>query len=216
MGTNLRSGPILAVLIDSLWRLSLKVGPDTNSHKFVLTDFGRNADWLLEQCHKIWLDFGIKGSWKRLFPAWLFSWMIRRRRREGSIFLSFLLFYGLMVGKYASNCALEIQKIKMLIHIFVGFALFAQLMWVYHGVASLCKVEQCAFWFTNKRVQSNYKLLSILNLFYLNVKPGTTSLNGARKWRLTAKEKLNRQLWSIRRKTSHRCTRNFYRHYHKS
>ena len=54
--------------------------------------------------------------------------MIRRQRREGSIFLSFLLFYGLMVGKYASNCALEIQKIKMVIHIFVGFALFAQLM----------------------------------------------------------------------------------------
>ena len=34
---NLRSGPILEVLIHSLLRLSLNVGPDTNSHKFVLT-----------------------------------------------------------------------------------------------------------------------------------------------------------------------------------
>ena len=44
--------------------------------------------------------------------------MIRRRRREGSILLSFLLFYGLMVGKYASICAMEIQKINIfnLIH----------------------------------------------------------------------------------------------------
>ena len=42
--------------------------------------------------------------------------MIRRRRREGSILLSFLLFYGLMVGKYASICAMEIQKIHILIH----------------------------------------------------------------------------------------------------
>ena len=43
-------------------------------------------------------------------------------------FSVFFIVYGLMVGKYASNCALEIQKIKMVIHIFVGFALFAQLM----------------------------------------------------------------------------------------
>ena len=50
-----------------------------------------------------------------------------------------------MVGKYASNCALEIQKIKMVIHIFVGFALFAQLMWVYHGVESLRKSNNVPF-----------------------------------------------------------------------
>ena len=88
--------------------------------------FGRNADWLLEQCHKIWLAVGINGSWKRLFLAWLFSRMISRRRREGSILLSFLLFYGLMVGKYALICAMEIQKIHMVVHIFSGFALFTE------------------------------------------------------------------------------------------
>ena len=40
----------------------------------------------------------------------------------------FLLFYGLMVGKYALICAMEIQKSHMVVHIFSGFALFTELM----------------------------------------------------------------------------------------
>ena len=52
--------------------------------------------------------------------------MIRRWRREGSILLSFLLFYGLVVRKYALICAMEIQKIHMVVHIFSGFALFTE------------------------------------------------------------------------------------------
>ena len=43
-------------------------------------------------------------------------------------FAVFLLFYGLMVGKYALICAMEIQKIHMFVHIFSGFALFTELM----------------------------------------------------------------------------------------
>ena len=67
--------------------------------------------------------------------------MISRRRREGSTLLSFLLFYGLSIeGKYALICALEIQKIQMVVHIFSGFALFTELMWVYRRVESLCKL----------------------------------------------------------------------------
>ena len=67
--------------------------------------------------------------------------MIRRRRREGSILLSFLLFYGLsIVEKYALICALEIQKIQMVVHIFSGFALFTELMGVYRRVESLCQL----------------------------------------------------------------------------
>ena len=54
--------------------------------------------------------------------------MISRRRREGSILLSFLLFYGLMVGKYALICAMEIQKKQVVVHIFSGLALFVELM----------------------------------------------------------------------------------------
>ena len=64
--------------------------------------------------------------------------MIRRRWREGSILLSFLLFYGLMVRKYALICAMEIQKIHMVVHIFSGFALVTELMRVYRGVESPC------------------------------------------------------------------------------
>ena len=139
---NLRSGPILAVLIHSPWRLPLKLGliQTLTSLHSLQPDFGHNADWLLEQCHRIWLAFGIKGSWKSLFLAWLFSWMISRGRREGLILLSFL-FYGLIVGKDALICATEIQKIQMVVHnIFSGFALFMELKWVYRRVESLSKL----------------------------------------------------------------------------
>ena len=41
-------------------------------------------------------------------------------------FAGFLLFYGIMVGKYALICAIEIQKIHVVVHIFSGFALFTE------------------------------------------------------------------------------------------
>ena len=49
---NLRSGPILAVLVHSLLR---------------------NPDWLLEQYRGIWLAVEINGSWKPLLLAWLIA-----------------------------------------------------------------------------------------------------------------------------------------------
>ena len=45
---------------------------------------------------------------------------------KGRFCCLFLLFYGLMVGKYALVCAIA--------HILSGFALFTELMWVYRGV----------------------------------------------------------------------------------
>ena len=39
----------------------------------------------------------------------------------------FVLFYGVMVGKYALICGMEIQKIHVVVHIFSGFALFMEL-----------------------------------------------------------------------------------------
>ena len=57
--------------------------------------------------------------------AWLFSQMVGGRRREGSMLLSFFLFYGPIVGKYALICAMEIQKIQMVVHMFSGFALLS-------------------------------------------------------------------------------------------
>ena len=70
---NLRSGPILAVLIHSLLRGRAKIGPDAKSVTLVLgaARFDRSADWLLEQCHRIRLAVGITGSLKLLFLAWL-------------------------------------------------------------------------------------------------------------------------------------------------
>ena len=70
---NLRSGPILAVLIHSLLRGRAKIGPDqepygswpdAKSVTLVLAAarFDRSADWLLEQCHRIRLAVGITGS----------------------------------------------------------------------------------------------------------------------------------------------------------
>ena len=41
-------------------------------------------------------------------------------------FAVFFIVYGLMVGKYALICAMEIQKIHMVVHIFSGFALFTE------------------------------------------------------------------------------------------
>ena len=76
---NLRSGPILAVLIHSLWQLTLKLGliQTLTSLCSLQPDFGRNADWLLEQCHRIWLAVGINRSWKSLFLAWFFcKWSV--------------------------------------------------------------------------------------------------------------------------------------------
>ena len=63
---NLRSDPILAVLIHSLWQLTLKLGliQTLTSLCSLRPDFGCNADWLLEQCHRIWLAVGINRSWK--------------------------------------------------------------------------------------------------------------------------------------------------------
>ena len=45
-----------------------------------------------------------------------------------------------MVGKYALICAMEIWKIHMVVHIFSRFALVTELMWVYRGVESLCRL----------------------------------------------------------------------------
>ena len=47
---------------------------------------------------------------------------------ERKVVVLSVLFDGLMVGKYALICTMKIQKIHMVVHIFSGFALFAELM----------------------------------------------------------------------------------------
>ena len=131
--------------------------------------------------------------------------MIRRRWREGSILLSFLLFYCLMVGKYALICSMEIQKIHVVVHIFSGFALFTES----ECIAELNPSASC--WpltrFTNKRVQ--IKILSILKLDSFESLAGNDFSEQGTQAEAHCGRNLNRQLWSIRRKISHRCSRNF-------
>ena len=63
---------------------------------------------------------------KALYPrGWIREWSAVRGEKDPFCCL-FLLFYGLMVGKYALICAMEIQKIHMVVHIFSGFALFTE------------------------------------------------------------------------------------------
>ena len=50
------------------------------------------------------------------------SRMIRRQRRDKDFAVFFLLFFGLVAGKYAKICAMDIQKIQMVVHMFSGFA----------------------------------------------------------------------------------------------
>ena len=130
---NLRWGPIQAVLILSLLCGRTKIGPDRKSLTLLLAAarFWPHADWLLEQCHRIWLAVGINGSWKRLFLAWLIA--LKNCREWSAVseekdFAFFFLFYGLLLGKYALICPLEIQKIQMVVLIFWGFASFTELM----------------------------------------------------------------------------------------
>ena len=120
---NLSSGPIWQGLMHFFLRCPLKLGliQTLTSLWLLRPDFGRNADWLLEPWHKIWLAAVITGSWKHLFLLRLFSRMIRCQRWEGFCCL-FLLFYGLLVAKYALICAMVIQKIQMAVQIFSGFA----------------------------------------------------------------------------------------------
>ena len=126
--------------------------------------------------------------------------MNSRRQREGSILLSFLLFCGLIVGKYALICAMEIQKIQMVVQILSGFALLTDLMWVYRKLESLQVVnrEQCverAFWFTNKRVQ--IKIPSILKPVSFESLAGNDFSERCTQAEAHCERNLDCQLWSI-------------------
>ena len=109
----------------------------------------------------------------------------------------FLLFYGLVVGKYALTCAMTIQKIQMVVHIFSGFALFAKLMWLYRGVESLCKLltaNKVPFDLPNQQASANQNTVHLKLVSFESLASGSLL------------RKLDRQLWNIRPKISHRCS----------
>ena len=146
-------------------------------------DFGRNADWPLEQHRGMWLAVEINGSWKPLFLTWL---MALNNLREWSTVSGYVPWkfrkFKWLSGAGSCGCPYPLR-----ICFIYGTNVSVSRSWIPPQVVDL---EQDAFWFTNKRVQ--VKTLSpFSNWFLLKVSPGMTSLNGVRKRRLTAKESSN-------------------------
>ena len=86
---------------------------------------------------------------------------------------------------------MDIKKSHKVVHIFSGFALFTELMWVYRGV-------QGAFLFTNKRVQ--IKILSILKVVSFESLAGNDFSERGTQAEAHCERNLNRQQWSINEK----------------
>ena len=177
-------------------------------------DFGRNSDWLLEQCHKIWLAVRINRSWKCLFqygvvvfmdhPLILLSSFIALWSYDRKIILCLDMCHWNSENSGGCSYLLRICFI-------CGTNVSVLQSWIPLQVADH---EQGAFWFTNKRVQ--IKILSTLKLVSFESLAGNDFSERGSQAETHCKRNLNRQLWSIRWKISHPCSRNFYRFYHKS
>ena len=133
---------------------------------------------------------------------------------------SFLLFYGLKVGKYASICAMEIQKIHMVVHIFSGFALFTESECIaeLNPSASCWPLTRCLLIYQQTSANQNTVHLKsgFIWKFSREWLLWTGYASGGSLLIAHCDRNLNRQLWSIRRKTSHRSSRNFCKHYYES
>ena len=77
------------------------------------------------------------GSLYTGYPVLVNDLRSSERKVDFAVFFIVLWSYG---RKYALLCAMGIQKIHMAVHIFSGFALFTELLWVCRGVESLCKL----------------------------------------------------------------------------
>ena len=110
-----------------------------------------------------------------------------------------------MVGKYALTCAMETQKIHMVVHIFSGFALFTESECIaeLNPSASCWPLTRC-----NKRRREDQNTVHLKSGFIWKFSREWLSERGTQA-EAHCKRNLNRQLWSIRRKLSHRCSRNF-------
>ena len=116
------------------------------------SDFGRNADWLLEQRHMIWLAVGINGSWERLFLAWLFSRMMRRI----DFAVIFIVFWSYSRKICLNMCHGNSENLD-------GCSYLLRIYFIYRTNVSVSRSwipprvvdrEQGVFWLTNKRVQN--------------------------------------------------------------
>ena len=147
-------------------------------------DFGRNTNWLLEQCHRIWLTVGINGSWKRSaidgekdFAVFFIAlWSYRRK-------ICLNMCYG--NSENSDGCS-------YLLRICFIYRTNVSVSWSWTPV-QVVDHEQGAFWFTNKRLQ--IKILSILKLVsFESLARNDFSEGGTQAERLPAKETSN---WEI-------------------
>ena len=165
------------------------------------SDFGRNTNWLLEQCHRIWLAVGINGSWNCSAVG---------RENDFAVFFIVLWSYGRELC--LNMCYGYSENSDGCICFIYGTNVSVSQSWIPLQVVNR---EQGAFRFTNKLVQ--IKILSILKLVSFESLAGNDfSERGmhAEAHRERNFQLWNRQLWIIRRKMKHHCSRNFWWHYY--
>ena len=152
---------------------------------------------------------------KVLIPRVVVSRMIRLRRRKGFCYL-FLLFYGLVVGKYALICAMEIQKIHMVVHIFSGFALFTESECIaeLNPSASCWPLTRCILIY--QQTGANQNTVHLKTGFIWKFSREWLLWTGYASGGSLRKKPQSPPVRSIRRKISHRWSRNFCRHYYES
>ena len=168
-------------------------------------DFDRNADWLLEQCHRIWLAVEINGSW-----------MIHRQQRKGFCYLFFIVLRSCGRKICLNMCHANSQNSN-------GCPYLFRICFIYgtnadRGVESLCRLLTAnkMSWFTNKQVQvkilsiksHNSPIMALVSILKLVSFERYASVRSLRK-------NLNRQLWRYFSSIS-AVQGNFHRHYYKS
>ena len=145
--------------------------------------FGRNANWLLEQCHRIWLAVGITRSWKcsnvsgekDFAVSFIVLWSYGRK-------ICLNMCYG-----YSENSD--------------GCSYLLRICFIYRTNVSVSRSwiplqvvdsEQGVFWLTNKRVQ--IKILSTLKLVWFESLSGNDF--SERGTQVEAHCERNLQLWN--------------------
>ena len=103
---------------------------------------------------------------------------------------------------------MEIQKIHMVVHILSGFALFTESECIaeLNPSASCWLLTRCLLIYQQTGA---IKIPSILKLVSFESLAGNDFSERGTQVEAHCERNLNRQLWSIRRKISHRCSRNF-------
>ena len=141
-------------------------------------DFGCNINWLLEQCHRIWLAVGINRSCKRSAID------------DFAVFFIALWSYGRKIClNMCHGYSEKSDGCSYLLRICFIYRTNLSVSWSWIPL-QVVDCEQGAFWFTNKRVQ--IKILSILKLAsFESLARNDFSERGTQAERLPAKETSN-------------------------